>query len=113
MSDPKLVSNLVPHVVDPKLWPDPKTIKLSELKKYVGLDMMKMGESFKAYRRSAWYLGWLIIIIILGGTLFGFLVTKMFVDHFVHWHIFGENGNGGHILTMHTKNTMADYTYNR
>ncbi|KAM3136859.1 hypothetical protein pb186bvf_011118 [Paramecium bursaria] len=104
MSQPDRFANLVPNTISPNLWKNPSNVTAEQLQKYVSLDQIKMNQSFKNYRRSIFY---------VGGTLIGFLFSKFYVDSYVKNKIFGENGNGGEFLTLKTRNTIHDYTYNR
>ncbi|CAD8182040.1 unnamed protein product [Paramecium octaurelia] len=100
----KLPEFKIPNVVDPKLWPNPRTMSPQQLQTYTSLDMVKLNYTFKTLKKSAPY-----IVGVLAGCFF----TKLVVDGVVKGFIFGENGNGGKLLEMKTYNSIGDYTYNR
>eukprot|EP01017_Pseudomicrothorax_dubius_P002097 TRINITY_DN0_c817_g1_i5.p1 TRINITY_DN0_c817_g1~~TRINITY_DN0_c817_g1_i5.p1 ORF type:complete len:152 (+),score=49.26 TRINITY_DN0_c817_g1_i5:56-511(+) len=99
MSDPKF-----PQVNNPKLWPDPERIRFKELYKYISLDELKIGTSLRNYRGS---------LPMLGGIFIGCLLAKGFAEFHAEHYIFGENGNGGRLLTLISTNTQEDLDYNR
>ena len=54
----------IENVVNPKLWPEPSTIRNPELYKYTSLDTLKIQQSFRNYKRSAVYICriWVILV---------------------------------------------------
>lgn len=49
-------SEPIPNVVNPKLFPEPSSIRHPELYKYISLDTIKLRQSYKNYRGAGIYL---------------------------------------------------------
>lgn len=79
----KLPEFKIPNVVDPKLWPNPRTMTPQQLQKFTSLEMVKLGYTFKTLKQS---------LPFIAGVLTGCLFTKFAVDSMVKWWIFGDNG---------------------
>lgn len=101
----------IENVVNPKLWPEPSTIRNPELYKYTSLDTLKIQQSFRNYKRSAGYIRriWFIFVkasffFKIVGILGGCFLASVLVNNAIKYHIYGPGGNFSPILKKYTKN---------
>jgi hypothetical protein len=117
MSDMKSLLSKLPN---PLRQPEPRKIAFKELYEYESISILKMRQNFKSARGALPYIGkpFLSILIFSGypksGGCLGFcLIGMLIADKVVSFNHFGDNGNGGRILNIYTRNSDSEIQYNR
>lgn len=78
--------NEMANVRNPKLWPDPDTIKMKELYKYKSLDSVKISQTFRNVKSAVPYLCYLNGIIQvdleLPASLLRYMLRRMLISKY-------------------------------
>mmetsp|Transcript_144227 Transcript_144227/g.203986 ORF Transcript_144227/g.203986 Transcript_144227/m.203986 type:complete len:151 (-) Transcript_144227:151-603(-) len=92
------------NIKNPGVFKEPEPLRFKDLYRFVGREEIKLNSTFKNFRGALPAFG-----AMLGSFLFGmFVVSKQNKYYFQ-----GPDGRGGQILTMNSRISDEDYSYNR